>query len=583
VHTSKTSARYASAFALLLCACRAPTEITFNITTNVSCSELYDTSFTSGPLAALTDGRPATAVAHGCAETGTIGSVVVVPSGSDDDLIAVEIVTGVGVEPAECGPNTKCITAKRALHFLPHTPLIVNVDMSTRCEGIVCDGDQTCEEGVCVSAIILDPSQCAGSGCNGSVLTAVDGGAALDGGPDATLSSNDAASDATVPNDATDAADAPTTPFDSGPSPTLIGLGGPTSCALMSNGVVQCWGLDLFGGLGDDGAVGDATAYVPQPVPGLTTATSLGVGSGQSCVVVAGGVVECWGAGGEGALGSGSTVEQPVPTPITSLTNVGVKINTLVAGTDHTCAVASDDATLWCWGYYPSANSVDFTVSPTLVGTLDAGIVEMAAALSLTCARTTDGNVWCWGQNYRGGLGQGNDDVIDAATVTPVLVPVGARAIQIAVGGSTACAVTEAHELVCWGDGSLGQLGPLITDGGDAPSPMTIPLPVQSGHFVKVGCGDHHTCALLDDGGIGCWGYNFDGELGISEATSNGEVYPVTPANLGPATDLFVHFESACAKLVDGGVACWGNNAYGQLGAGMLPAEPIGAYPVTFQ
>src|SRR3984957_13481338 len=275
--------------AAALAGCRSPTQITFDITTNVDCSEITDTSLTSGPLAALTDGRPATAVAHGCASTANIGSVVVVPSGSDTDLIAVEIVTGIGVEPDQCGPNTKCITAKRALRFIPNTPLVVNVDMST---------------------LTPDPTECEGNGCSGDVLVPVDGGAP-DARPDATLTPDasvdssvdgpvDGSGDATLPGDAAADADA-APPADAtlppvAYAPPFIGVGGTASCALMPDGTVQCWGYNAQqGSLGED-ASADASVYTPTQVQGLANVVSLAVGESSSCVVIDGGaLVECWG------------------------------------------------------------------------------------------------------------------------------------------------------------------------------------------------------------------------------------------------------------------------------------------------
>ncbi len=141
--------------------------------------------------------------------------------------------------------------------------------------------------------------------------------------------------------------------------------------------------------------------------------------------------------------------------------------------------------------------------------------------------------------------------------------------------------MTTSHDIVCWGDDTLGQLGAVALPDGGTYAPLPTPVPYGGGHVTKVGCGDSHTCALFDDGGVGCWGYNFDGELGIAPPP-NGQLYPVSVPNLGAATDLYVHSESACAKLVGGGIACWGNDSSGQLGAGVLPAMPVGAFPVTF-
>ncbi|HEY2515036.1 MAG TPA: hypothetical protein VGI39_29425 [Polyangiaceae bacterium] len=565
--------------------CRSPAEITFHITTNVDCSKLLDTSFTSGPLAALSDDRPATSVAHGCDSPGNIGSVVVVPSGDDSDLVAVKVVTGVGVQPDQCGPNTPCIVARRALRFLPHTPLTVNIDMSAECEGVVCNGDQTCENGQCVSALIGDPSACEGAGCSGSVLGPAEGGA-----PVADAATNDAGGDATVPGDgaapqdgAAPEAAPPTdgaTPEGSSAASPAVGVGYYASCALIPDGTVQCWGSSANGILGDNGVTKGA-AYTPQPVPGLTGVVSLSVGSGHVCAVVDGGAVECWGYEGNGGLGIPNSGNELVPTVIQSLEFAdGGAMRALVAGEDHTCSVAADGVTIWCWGAYAIQGS---GIDPKVIGTLDASVAEMTAAKWVTCARTVDGDVWCWGQNNSGVLGQGNDDA-GLTAFAPIKVPLAGPALQIAVGGEHACALTTAHSMVCWGDGALGELGPVATnDAGDVTALTT--LPIGNGHVAKVGCGESHTCALFDDGGIQCWGYNFGGAL-ADPSLQDLQPYPLSIPNLGAAKDLFVHYDSACATLVDAGTVCWGNDQRDELGAGLAPTQdggtPYGALPVVF-
>lgn len=413
------------------------------------------------------------------------------------------------------------------------------------------------------------------------VFEAPDAGTSGDAavGSDGSMNTSvDASVDATDAMSATDA----TSPTDGPVTPASIGVGLAASCALMADKTVECWGSNVIGSLGADGPP-DAFAYVPQPVPGLTHVVSLAVGSSHECAVIEGGVVTCWGSGGEGELGIMSDNED-VPTPIQSLEyEDGGTMGTVVAGNNHTCAIAADGVTLWCWGYYGGVETTSSSTVPTYLATLEAPAVTMAAGTDVTCELDVNGAVWCWGQNLQGVLGQGSAVAPGASVVTPVRVAVGAPVAQLAVGGSTACVVTTSHDLVCWGDDTESQLGPITLPDPDAGSYVASPiaLPIAPGHVTKVGCGDSHTCALFDDGGIQCWGYNYDGELGIA-APPNGSLYPVSVPNLGPATDLSVHYESACATLVGGGVACWGNDANGQLGAGMLPTMPIGAQPVTF-
>jgi len=393
--------------------------------------------------------------------------------------------------------------------------------------------------------------------------------------PDGPIDGADASTDTALAADA-DAA----SPVDGPLTPSVVGVGQSASCALLPDGTVQCWGSNTLASLGADEPP-DAFSYVPQPVPGLTQVTAMSVGSAQVCVVIDGGVVDCWGYGGDGELGTGD-ISQDVPTPIKALQfEDGGTIGSVAAGSKHTCAIATDGITLWCWGYYAGTSPDNSSTAPVYLATLDAAAVEMAAGEGVTCERDVNGAVWCWGENNQGVLGQGDGLSLSSYSVTPLRIPLGTAAAQLAVGRYQVCVVTTAHDILCWGDDTLGQFGTVEPPDGGTYLASPTAIPFGGGHVTKVGCGDSHTCALYDDGGIQSWGYNYDGELGIP-APPNGQPYPVSVPNLGAATDLVVHYESACAKLVGGGVACWGNDSSGQLGAGMLPAMPIGAFPVTF-
>jgi outer membrane protein assembly factor BamB len=194
--------------AAAVAACRTPTQIDVTVSTDLPCPRVTGTAFTSGTLGAL-ESLPATATTHSCANT-HIGSVVLVPSGADDSaLVGFKVITAINGESVDdCvpgdagtyGPN--CIVARRALRYLPHTQLTVDVRMSGACAGIACDDLSTCVEGSCAPATIGNPSQCTGNGCDEGVLGAGDAGthdaSVLDAeGPDATL--RDAAADAPTP------------------------------------------------------------------------------------------------------------------------------------------------------------------------------------------------------------------------------------------------------------------------------------------------------------------------------------------------------------------------------------------------
>jgi hypothetical protein len=237
-------------FALGCAACRSPTQITFEAATDVPCAQLDDTYVTTGGLDILGQPLSPTAKAPQCTTAGQIGSLVVVPRGDDNALVAMEMVVGVGVPTSTCAADSShCIVAKRALRFIPHDPLTVDVKLGLACEGVQCDPTATCVDGTCKSAVINDPGQCGGAGCGETVLGAEDGGAG-DAAPD---SSSDAARDATLGNDAApDAAgDGPaeaTSPEDAAPdapiNPTCSsGASGAVVVPIATTGMATATGL----------------------------------------------------------------------------------------------------------------------------------------------------------------------------------------------------------------------------------------------------------------------------------------------------------------------------------------------------
>ncbi len=152
------------AAALMVAACRDPTQVTLEISTDVPCADLTSTSITTGVLTRL-EGRDPSAETQRCdAATGRIGSLVLVPSAGDSAEVAVRVIAGIGRSPDECVANGYvggCIVARRALRYIPNRPLLVPVEMSSLCRDVPCDEDETCVRGACVSAQIPDPRDCA--------------------------------------------------------------------------------------------------------------------------------------------------------------------------------------------------------------------------------------------------------------------------------------------------------------------------------------------------------------------------------------------------------------------------------------
>ncbi|MSP25312.1 MAG: hypothetical protein EXR75_09145, partial [Myxococcales bacterium] len=204
-----------------------------------------------------------------------------------------------------------------------------------------------------------------------------------------------------------------------------------------------------------------------------------------------------------------------------------------------------------------------------------------------TCALLSDDTVKCWGNNEYGQLGLGDtsnrgDGPNELGNALPaVLLGTGKTAKAIAVGDYHTCALLSDDTVKCWGYNYFGQLGlGDMSFRGIAPNQMgdALPaVPLGTGKTAKaIGAGVDHTCALLNDDTVKCWGKNYDGQLGLGDMSHRGdgpnELGDALPAVLlgtgKTAKAIAAGYYHTCALFSDDTVKCWGNNLYGQLGLG---------------
>ena len=207
-------------------------------------------------------------------------------------------------------------------------------------------------------------------------------------------------------------------------------------------------------------------------------------------------------------------------------------------------------------------------------------VLHLDAGLSHTCVALIDGTVRCWGKGGAA-LGYGDGDTSSVGVEqTPAergVVDVGGRAVQVAVGGAHTCALLDDGRVRCWGGPSyLGHLAQFPV--GDNEPPSSAPTLDLGGKATQIAAGSQHTCALLEDKTVRCWGLDSEGELGYGDGENVGD--DETPAEKGPVdiggpvTQITVGLSHSCALLEDKSVRCWGDAAGGRLGYGNL--ENIG-------
>ena len=356
--------------------------------------------------------------------------------------------------------------------------------------------------------------------------------------------------------------DAPTSAVDprcgepgSGPRVPDVTAGDNFSCAALEDGTVRCWGDNKWTQLGVDDLV-ELGSDFPVPAEGIVGAAQLAAGDEHTCVRHADSTVSCWGINSHGSVGLAGDDGEIMPWCIGL---AGVRA--VDASGWRTCALM-ENGTVWCWGPESEADGSGsiYVASPTKVSGID-DAVQVSTGQSHTCALRSDSTVVCWGKNWDGELGNG--------TISDAPMPPTAAAIRgvthISAGGSMTCAVHDGGLVSCWGRNIYNVLGL------ESQTPWPLPTPIAGiVDAVQVETGRDWVCARSAHETNGrtslrCWGNWFPGK---PEGADPDSTEPLAVAGLpGPITDVAIGGGHMCA-VASGTVYCWGDNLYGQLGAG---------------
>ncbi len=337
-----------------------------------------------------------------------------------------------------------------------------------------------------------------------------------------------------------------------------IEAGGYHTCALREDGGIRCWGDGGDGKLGQGDTRMRGTA--PNDLDALpdvalgTTATRITAGLRHTCALTTAGGVRCWGSGTFGQTGSGTTnALGDQPGEIASLTDLplGRAATDVVAGMYHTCALL-DDASVKCWGLdsfgqLGRGGNAPIGDEPNEIANLAAIPIPPARSVTAgfghTCALLTDGRVACWGDGFYGQLGYGSTATIgnapgEVAAITPIQFP--ASVAELTAGRDHTCAKLTTGSVTCWGIGSFGQTGMDSNQRlGDDPGERADLLPpvALGSSVVTLDAGATHTCAVLDDMSLRCWGSGAQGRLGLGDTQTrgdeSGEMAALTPVPIG--------------------------------------------------
>lgn len=284
-----------------------------------------------------------------------------------------------------------------------------------------------------------------------------------------------------------------------------VDAGANHSCGIGTAGRAFCWGAAVFGELGTGNTIGFASQ--PTAVGGGLTFLQLAVGDGHTCAVTVSNEPYCWGLGLAGQLGTGGTADESTPMAVST----SVRFSQISAGLMTTCGVGVGGQ-VYCWG--------DNTFGQLGIGTIGGFVdvptaitgsgqyLSVSVGSFMACGITVERDAYCWGSGSFGRLGSGQQE--EEPTPTPSLVVSGLKYRRLVVGAQHTCAATINDQVFCWGLNTYGKLGDDIGPSGDSPSL------VSGGHaFIQAGAGGNHTCGLSSLNEVFCWGLNIIGQLGV--------------------------------------------------------------------
>ena len=404
-----------------------------------------------------------------------------------------------------------------------------------------------------------------------------------------------------------------------------IATGDYTTCVILNDKNISCWGDNSNGKLGN----GSSDSYSSYPVkvlglPDNDGAVQVEVGSSVACAVLESGRLFCWGRGGY--VGDGTYEDRSIATEVLTNDN-DLMVSKVVIGSNHACALISNGSVM-CWGqeyegklgYGVERGSWDVANTPNYTAPLPDGrlAVDIGVDTSSTCAVLDNGSISCWGLagytllrssvNNQPNVGYSFENGITVESITSFGGRENGRIsgmcvilsndtvscwhyyseshgslkgsysfsphspVMMVIGARHACVLLSDSSIRCWGDNDFGQIGDGTWESKG--SPITIQGFDNQDPIISISAGNAITCAVTSSGKVYCWGSNSLGAIG------DGTVYgfyekPVMIDPLYNVTEISYLNYAYCAKYIDGHIGCWGDNEWGIIGDGSTEDRSI--------
>jgi len=342
------------------------------------------------------------------------------------------------------------------------------------------------------------------------------------------------------------------TPFP--PVMEMLALGDYHTCHLHSDGTVSCWGWNAYGQVGNP-QTGDSDETFLFDLIGIH---QISAGAYHTCALDWLGRVFCWGRNNVGQLGNNQAEDSFQPVQVEWIAQQN--IIQLSAGSMHTCGVA-ETGKVYCWGSNHSGklgagSTEEYSRLPLPVSGLPESIVQVSAGGNHTCAVGVSGSVWCWGDGKDGQLSQG---VFDNSSKPVKIKGLTKAVIGIGSGWYHTCALVIDGSVSCWGENEKGQLGNAST----LKQARVVNAVGLYDNVSQISAGGQQTCAVKS-GVLFCWGDDNTGLIGSSATITH--LTPYIIRLRGEFDNLYLGGSHACVLNSTGEVTCWGADDHHQLG-----------------
>jgi alpha-tubulin suppressor-like RCC1 family protein len=351
------------------------------------------------------------------------------------------------------------------------------------------------------------------------------------------------------------------------PESPAVDNGGGTTCGVTALGNIYCFGDGSQRQIGN----GTSTAVntTPKLVSGGNVWTMVDSGAGTNCGVTTSGDGYCWGRGDNGELGngtSGASNYQSTPALVSggyAWSKIALNYDGVTSGSGSPVCGITTTGNLYCWGHNQYGKLGDGTTTNRAVPTLvnSDTWADVSPGKDHTCAIKTTGSLWCWGLNSSGQLGNG--------TTTDSLVPVQESTNgvwkQVWAGYNATCALQTDNTAYCWGENANGRLGNGTTTN------KTSPTLISGGYTWKmVSVGRYAMCGVnASDSYVYCAGDPTYGQLGRGTTSGGNQTTPLAITGTNTFDSVTVgYYQDVCATTTTGEGYCWGANGLGQGGRG---------------